>query len=383
MSTDASQVAVSEGGQATILDDSWAETFFANEVVYDNKPGAAQKQVVENTTTDDEPEPETSKARGDDGKFVAKGGDKAKAVETKTKEVEETNDDDSPIAGWDDSIVSDAKARGFSEEEIAGFGSEDALRRSMLILDKRDLERFRKGGEQVDDKSKVVAKTDTAADGDKKAQATETKTEQQQSTDALLQKLDIGLSDDFDEDVVSAFNKINDHYHGQVENLVKQNTALQQQVASLVQFANEYQNDRLNQFADRFFASVDEAYAEQLGKGTLAEVSPEAQKIRREIVTDALDLVRLAQDSGRGPKDLPEAMKQAMKLRFFDQHQQLARKEVAKKVEQRQSQSVARPTQRRKASGTPEQSAADFAERWYREHGIDDSMENELAVLGK
>jgi len=390
MSTDASSVAVNEGGQATIMDDSYAEAFFANEIPLGGQP-KPQAQAAE-ALVDNEPPAEPVKAqRGADGKFAASKETKPEAKKPvvekpAAKVVEETeehgNDDDSPIAGWDDKVVGSAKERGFSDEDIAAFGSENALRRAMMLLDKRDLEQFRAGNTTTTtDEKKPAEKVEAKAGDAKKPEAAAE--QQQQSTESLLQKLDIGLSEDFDDDVVAAFNKINDHYHGQVEGLIKQNTALHKQVESLVQFANEYQNDRLNQFADRFFGSLGDEYADELGKGTLAEVSPEAQQLRREIVADALDYVRLGQSSGRGPKDLDPALRQALSIRFFDKHQQLARKEVAKKVEQRKGQSIARPTQRRSASGTPDQAAASFAERWYREHGIDEqSIEDELAVLG-
>jgi hypothetical protein len=380
MSVENGGVEVHSGGSATLMDDSFAEAFFANEIPRNGEP-ARVPTVVEDDIVDEEPAPDPVKPRDEAGKF--KSNTKAEKPAPKVEEPEESEEaDDSPIAGWDDSIVADAKSRNFTDEYIAGFGSESALRRALMLIDKRELEEFRAGKKLAADGGKPTEKSE--AKPDDKAATTETKSEQQQSTDDLLQKLDIGLSEDFDEDVVAAFSKINDHFHGRFESLHKQNTALQQQLTALVQFQNEYQNDRLNQFADRFFASADEVYADEIGKGTLAEVSPEAQEVRRQIVAEALDRFQLAQDTGRGPKDLQQALDQAMKVRFFDKHQQLARKDVAKKVSQRKASSVQRPTQRRASAGTPDQAAANFAERWYKEHGLDEqSTEDQLAVLGK
>lgn len=380
-------VQVHGGGSATMLDDSFAEAFFANEVPRGSEPvkpsPVAETEDLE--TEGEEAAPEPVKARDESGKFKSTKAEKPieKQVEKAEESEEGDESEESPIAGWDDELVADAKARKFSEEDIAGFGSEAALRRALMLIDKRELDDLR-AGKKPEGGGKPVEKAEAKPGDEKKPAVPETKTEQQQSTDDLLQKLDIGLSEEFDDEVVAAFTKINDHYHGQIEGLRRQNTEMQQQLSALGQFMAQYQNDQLNQFADRFFASVDEAYADSVGKGTLAEVSPEAQELRRQIVADALDFVRIAQDSGRGPKDLPEAMKKAMKLRFFDKHQELARKEVAKKVEQRKGSSIQRPTQRRKSPGNRDEAAANFAERWYQEHGLaDQSIEDQLAVLGK
>jgi hypothetical protein len=288
-----------------------------------------------------------------------------------------------PLAGWDAELLADAESRGLTKADAEAFGDPEVLRRAMIAMDRRDLARARSGqadttqaagSSPVPDASSVTPATPAAAPTPAPAPAAPVTP----ATKAVLDKLNINLNpDEYDPEVIGQFNAITDYVTRQSEHIQQLNGMVEQ----LMNAHRAQIEQQIEAEAERFFASLPAEYAEHIGKGLTRDLSAKDQvEVRRELFRDALELQQLARNSGREPMTLEKAMKRATDLRFLDKQKQIARQEVAKKVAERRTQQVARPTHSRAPLGTPEEKAASFARTFFSERGVH-STEDELAVL--
>jgi hypothetical protein len=291
-----------------------------------------------------------------------------------------------PLADWDANLLAEADSRGLTKEDAAAFGEPELLRRALIAMDRRDLARIKAGqadttiatGEAAVQSASSATTTPPVATSTPAAPVAAATPAPSAAAKAVLDKLAINLNpDEYDPEVIGQFNAIGEYVTQQSQQITQLNGMVEQ----LMNAHRSQIEQQIEAEAERFFASLPDEYADEIGKGLTQDLSaPNQVQVRRELFSDALHLQQIARNSGRTPKSLTELLQRSTDVRFVDKQKQIARREIAKQVADRRTQQVARPTHSRAPNGSPEEQAASFARTFFAERGVQ-TTEDELSVL--
>ncbi|MFW6033479.1 MAG: hypothetical protein ACOCTI_08930, partial [Phycisphaeraceae bacterium] len=239
--------------------------------------------------------------------------------------------------GFDEALLSRASEAGLSEEEARGYGSPEALKHGLSVLEKlagkaADLSREQETGEDED-------------------------------------AFDIELDEELiDPDVVKTFQGMKSHFEGVVGKLQGRIGELEEQLGEQVMAS------RLDR-VDRTLDGMGEEYAELFGRGPRAGLG-EAEIANRQQVLETIDTLRsgYAQQGKTIPSDA-ELVKRAVQSEFGDKLQEITRKQLAQRTERRRRQALSRGSSREGKALSPEEQAIRFAENFARERDMGDDDE--------
>ena len=263
---------------------------------------------------------------------------------------------------------------GLSEDDAKAFGTRENLNRAMSVID-RELSAI---GRQL---RGVAQPTHTQPAPSQESAAAQSSTT---AAAPALSKFELKLdADAFDPDTLKALQAMNEHYHGQVEQLHSELLKERQQVASTHQQLETFTSQqqlaeaaRVEQDMEAFFNGLGDEWKDTFGKGHYRElfaVNPTVVQNRAKLFEE-MENIRAGEEArGRRASSLSELQQRALRAAFGDQLKTHARKEVAAKVQERQSQQIARPSGRNKAPASAEQVAdANLQEKLRKARVTDD-----------
>lgn len=294
---------------------------------------------------------------------------------------------------FDAELLEQARWYGLTDEFAKSFGSSDMLRRALTAIDRRDISvasaSQSQQGQQVEGEQQAAQQQAVPQDAAQADAATQAAAQPEVSLAQLTGEIEpfkLEL-DGWDEDTRKVLEGLNTHYATQLQKLaatakapqplldaVQQKIdALDQQFQALEQFRLRAEGERIEQEFDGLFSSAGDEYAEVFGKGAGRELGLDSKELqaRKELVQEMFALAEADKQFGRKPMTRPQLFKRALAVRFFDKQQDLARKQVQAQVQQRKSQAVAKPTQRRAPPKTGEKAAAEFINGFLKDRGID------------
>ncbi|TXH09916.1 MAG: hypothetical protein E6R03_16015 [Hyphomicrobiaceae bacterium] len=179
---------------------------------------AYAKQVAEEVAAERQGEPEeksdaqiTAEHSGNIQDKTDTPAEKNSGSNTATDGGEKTGSAAGATEWLSDDVKAEAAAYGIDESELADFASREELDRALRLFDKRALEAGQKvlaeGGQARNEKGQFVKKEEPKADQAKEATPKEGRYE-------------VGLNPDlYDEEIVSEFTRLRDHYESRFEAL--------------------------------------------------------------------------------------------------------------------------------------------------------------------
>lgn len=315
---------------------------------------AAGDDVADDVEASDEPgdgqgtDEADSEAEGDDGEdHVTDESDDDAEPEGKNKE-----GDAADASTIDKELAIEAKAMGFTDEEIAQFDSDDDLQRALNFHARKYLDGKRASPKADDtkpqgDKPQDKAQTDKSGQPDK-PQAQGKKPSPLESR--TFEKSALNLNPDLvDPEIVEGLTKFHDDLDAKIENLAAAIVTLYQKDQIREDFS---EFDEFDQFID----GLGDEWADVLGKGPRFGLSPDSDvtKNRVKVLTHARQLRDLY--GGKLPRK--QLFKRALAAEFMDKTKQLARKDVSNKLNSRSKQRTQRPTSRQPSALPPGREAA-------------------------
>jgi hypothetical protein len=290
---------------------------------------------------------------------------------------------------------------GYTPEDAAAFGTPENFKRAMSVLD-RELaglgKKMRTGqappesdaADAADEAEEVPATTaqrsaatpsNKAPGADRKA-AAEAPDARLPSSDSVegraFEKFKLDLDPvEFGEETVQKFSKLVDHFNTQMERLAAENGELKQHFGRVQQMESQRIADEFVEDMDRFFESQAEEYGDVFGRGTRSDLDPKSEyfKARNAFVEQMNDLA--AGELQRTGKIPSRAKLRERALRVFEptfkKLEQNVRGKIAGQVDKRTRLGLRRPSQRTApvAGKTGDQRAANFANQFTRERGLD------------
>jgi hypothetical protein len=308
------------------------------------------------------------------------------SVETETtaeSETEvETPTDETPQDGGDfgSELLAQAELYGFTADDAKAIGSEDALRRAMVAMDRRGVAFIR---EELNKQAPEAAPAEPAKPAETKATAA------QQAADlAAFEKWKAEVDPtQYDEDTLKLFNGLNDHYDALVRkqhSTIQQNeskvAALEAQLQAITgRFAAEDAARVTEQF-DTFLNGLGEEYQDLFGKGTARDLRPDAPEFtNRQKLFQEMETLRWVDEvAKRKPMSVSQLAQRALLMLHGDRLKTTARKEVLKKVSQQRNTAVERPSQRTTRHKTGVEAAIARIKAFEKAHPEVDDLDGEI-----
>lgn len=263
---------------------------------------------------------------------------------------------------FDADILKEAvESYGWSEDEVKSFGSRDKLQHAMRLIDRE----FSNIGRQLRTPQQNAPNQQTPSQESAAPQS---------STSAAapaLSKYELKLDpDSFDPDTLKAFQDMNEHYNSTVEKLHNEllrererTAAMDQQFGAITSQQQQAEAARIEQEMEAFFNGLGDEWKDTFGKGDYRElisVNPTVVQNRAKLFEE-MENIRIGQEArGRSVSSRDELRQRALRSAFGDNLKTIARKELTSKVQERQSQQIARPSGRNKAPASSKDKALAF-----------------------
>lgn len=256
---------------------------------------------------------------------------------------------------WEKSLLDRAAASGFSEAIAKGMGTPEALEAALTAVDS-----------QVDRKISEFGRDDKEEAAPSETPAAEQATDVAAELDGLKYKIDLN-EEDYDPEVLKAFNGLNDHYASLFDKMAE----------GLKGVVNHLQDKDQEAYESRFDAKVSglgESYKDILGGDvTSAMIDPKSEQgVNRKALLDEITTYT----AGREKLGLPalsegEVFNRALRSALGDKVQGLARKELSTKIKKRSGQMTARPTNREGKETNPTKRAEARARQILESKGME------------
>jgi hypothetical protein len=195
----------------------------------------------------------------------------------------------------------------------------------------------------------------------------------QQQTQALLDKLDLGLkAEEWDEQTINLVTKLNDHYHDRFTSVAQRNAFLEQAIQTVSGFImGQAERDYVTQF-DNLVNSLPETYAEVFGKGARSDLKENSKEFGERVrLNQAMSAIqRGRQVNGLPPLSTDQLFNRALRAEFGDIETKAIRQELNSKMETRQRQFTSRPTSRAGKQLAPETKAANRVQEFMAARGL-------------
>lgn len=195
----------------------------------------------------------------------------------------------------------------------------------------------------------------------------------QQQTQAVLDKLDLGLkAEEWDEQTINLVNRLNDHYHDRFTSVAQRNAFLEQAIQTVSGFImSQAERDYVNQF-DSLVNSLPETYVEVFGKGGRSDLKENSKEFGERVrLNQAMSAIqRGRQVNGLPPLSTDQLFNRALRAEFGDIETKAIRQEINSKLETRQRQFTTRPTSRAGKELKPETKAAQRVQEFMQARGL-------------
>ena len=303
------------------------------------------------------------------------------AAESETEVEAEPAADETPQDGGDfgSELLSQAEMYGFTADDAKAFGSEEALRRAMVAMDRRGVAYIREKLSQQapEEKPAEPAKPEPKA------------TAEQQAADlAAFDKWKAEVDPtQYDEDTLKLFNGLNDHYdalvrkqHSTIQANESKVAALEAQLQAITGRFQAEDAARVTEQFDTFVNSLGEEYADLFGKGTARDLKPtDPVFANRQKLFQEMEMLKWADEvAKRPPLSVSQLAQRALLLLHGDRIKTTARKEVLKKVTQQRGTAVERPSQRTTRHKTGVEAAIARIKAFEKAHPEVDDMDGDI-----
>lgn len=256
---------------------------------------------------------------------------------------------------FDDTLLREARQRGFSDEQAKAFGQADRLRDAMTAMDRRLMGAMNAPQPLVPQPQAPVAQAtpppQPVPGGPLEAPPSEFKVH-----------LD---PENFDAEIIDQFNKMNTYYQQHVTNM-------QRAIGQFMQQTNVREHTAKVERFDAYMNSLGSEYESLVGKGTVDELDPRSPAVqKRDEIWRQRDALEAAYEQHGQSMPSPRALlARATRAVLSDDLASLERKKLNGKVEERRKQVVHRPTQRKSKAGTPLEGAVEAVKAIVRDRGI-------------
>ena len=189
-----------------------------------------------------------------------------------------------------------------------------------------------------------------------------------------------GEGNEFEPEIVDAFGKVSNHYDAQFAQAADSISQLEGVVGQMINemgqmtsSSNHQQQQQYDAAMDGFFDTIEGPLKESYGSGRASEMDPQSPEFakRMEFANEVGMFLRYSRSSGQQP-DLQQIQQRVLRSRHTNEMDANARHQVRQQAQQRRQQAMRRPNAPANSrGGTPEDNAANFANGWYREHGME------------
>jgi hypothetical protein len=249
------------------------------------------------------------------------------------------------------SLLRQARAAGFSEEEARDWGSPERLQRALTALD-REILSNRRGQRHDQDRQPPPREQTPPRREERPPPPRDDQPRDQQGRFISREKLEL---EEFDEDLVDAsvsknFTALREHYEKRIARLEE---ALEVAMPALSESYEDTRSAKIAAF-DAAIAGLDEAYLEILGEGDTADLDPESDhyRSRDRVFSTALELRDELKKRGRKVPRWEELVRRAAHLEYGEKvHTRGDHRD--EQVAARQKESTFPPSHRNGRSSTP------------------------------
>jgi len=255
--------------------------------------------------------------------------------------------------GFDASLMDHAKAAGFTEEEARAFGSPVNLQKALIAFDRAVIGVARQQSSETTQQATTPSST-----------APNASAQQTPAPNAEFNPKELGLPDDLDPEVITAFKNLHSQFASQREADRKELDALRQGYQFITQQLQAQTRVADLQFAAQTIQSMGDEYKSLLeGK--------EAQAKLEEVVETAYALKQGYERRGIALPDATTLVKRAIGSVFQDKVLEIAKARTARAVAQRKKGDSSPPTHRKpKETGDPLEDARRAARSKLLEFGV-------------
>jgi hypothetical protein len=183
-----------------------------------------------------------------------------------------------------------------------------------------------------------------------------------------------GLEDQgFEPEVVQAFEQLSEHYQNQFQGAAR---SIQQMEAVIGDMLYERQADQSSEYEramDGFFGGLGESLQKQYGSGRAAEMDPQSPEFskRMEFANEVNMFLQHAMQTGQ-PVDLSQIQQRVLRSRHVNEMDAQTRQGIREEAQARRRQAINRPNVPPTGkSSNLEENAANFANQFYRERGME------------
>lgn len=264
-----------------------------------------------------------------------------------------------PAADWfNQDLKAQSSYYGFSEAEARGFESPERLQAAMAALDRRMLRDF--GSPQQSFQGQPAGNAPVGAPQGQPAPG-------QPSGSFDLAK----YKDVLDEQSLGVLKELHTHHEAEFQRRDALIEQLNGTVQSLQEQAALAEGQRIEQTLDEQFEALGQDYEDLFGKGPIRELSAEVQAKRQEFYAYMRQLEEMDLRVGRPPATAKHNFQRVLRSMYGDRQTKAIRNQVAREVDARRSQQIARPTARTSAPLNPLEAAARRADELYKARGFD------------
>jgi hypothetical protein len=287
----------------------------------------------------------------DSQREVESSGDEHTA-EGQDKSTDETS-------GLPESLVREAKDHYlFTDDDLAAYSDPKDLTRHLGIIDRHTATRYMQEADRQSRPAQEEQKP--VSEGEERKGWTPSKLE-----------LDL-KEDELDPDVVSALQKITNHYN---EQLAEQNKQVEQMQSALGGYTEEQEaqvDAAYEQGWDSWFSGLSDQFGGVFGSGRMRDLSDRSHgSARLEIEQTSRSLFDNDVQNGRNPLPMEAYAQRALRSIYPDKIDQQTRQTIRDEANKRRGQAIRRPVTRTGKTGNPGDRAGEFANEFYRDRDID------------
>ena len=333
--------------------------------------------VQDESTTD--PQPDTGISQDQPTPGTEPEPEPQPVAETRTEEVN---------PGLSDVLQQEARTLyGFSDDDIASFKTDDDLTRSLSMIDRRSMDLYRQtqapyqqGAPQFQPSHQPWSEQHQLPPQQVPQQLPPQQQQQQQQPQKeekewTPEKLELGLGDDFDPDVIEVLGKMNEHYHQQMiqsHQLSMMNTSDLNQLTGFAGSIAAERDAAYDQQLDDYFDSLPETYGKVFGKGRLNELPPNSQERQNRLMweQDYGALVNMDRDRGLRELSFDGYKDRVTRTRWGNLADEATRTDIRDKASVQRRKGINRPGNNSTRKMTAEERAGDFLDQKYAEHGM-------------
>lgn len=276
----------------------------------------------------------------------------APQVEASPEEAEEPVPEQPSI---DSRLLAQAEVLGFSQEELASFPTEESLASALELVGRKIL------GPAAQPSGQPQPQQPTP-------QAQRQPQQPEAPPEGLDERLEINLSEEeFGPEVVAAFKQVDDHYHGQIQDL-------RQVLMGLCNYLDGRDAMAVEEQFDEWIGGL-EGYDGIFAKGSIMELEPQSEPVKnRHKVFAAMgkigEIYRRRNERVPPPKRLRDL---ALRFEFGDHQATAIRREMSQKLQQQERSAIGRPVTAAPAGVPPtgEAAARRFERDYLKDHGHD------------